>query len=218
MIRRPPRSTLFPYTTLFRSRNLLGMGDMDLVPTKLVDTQYLETASDDWFGDLDEDGVPEIAVGRLAVQTSEQAAAVVQKLIAYDRAGAGGHATVLVADHDAGFDFEGASDQVKALLPVDATVQEIYRGQTDEGAAHAGVLTSLQQGAWLLNYVGHGSVEVWNSGLLSSEDARALTSTGRLPFVVAMTCLNGFFNDIWTESLAETLQKDPQGGAIAVWA
>src|SRR3989442_4829925 len=25
MIRRPPRSTLFPYTTLFRSQNLLGM-------------------------------------------------------------------------------------------------------------------------------------------------------------------------------------------------
>src|SRR2546430_5941354 len=25
MIRRPPRSTLFPYTTLFRSRTLLGM-------------------------------------------------------------------------------------------------------------------------------------------------------------------------------------------------
>src|SRR3712207_7440279 len=26
MIRRPPRSTLFPYTTLFRSRGLLGAG------------------------------------------------------------------------------------------------------------------------------------------------------------------------------------------------
>jgi len=154
----------------------------------------------------------------VAVQTSEQAAAVVQKLISYDRAGAGGHATVLVADHDAGFDFEGASDQVKALLPADATVQEIYRGQTDDAAAHAAVLTSLQQGAWLLNYMGHGSVEVWLGGVLSSEDVRALTTTGRLPFVVAMTCLNGFFNDIWTESLAETLQKDPQGGAIAVWA
>src|SRR2546426_6109027 len=26
MIRRPPRSTLFPYTTLFRSRRLVGIG------------------------------------------------------------------------------------------------------------------------------------------------------------------------------------------------
>src|SRR2546427_5189500 len=31
MIRRPPRSTLFPYTTLFRSRVLLALGDVGLV-------------------------------------------------------------------------------------------------------------------------------------------------------------------------------------------
>src|SRR2546430_4797421 len=31
MIRRPPRSTLFPYTTLFRSRQRLGDAQVDLV-------------------------------------------------------------------------------------------------------------------------------------------------------------------------------------------
>src|SRR2546426_9301250 len=31
MIRRPPRSTLFPYTTLFRSRVLLGVRRVDAV-------------------------------------------------------------------------------------------------------------------------------------------------------------------------------------------
>src|SRR3989449_4900777 len=30
MIRRPPRSTLFPYTTLFRSRVLFAIGDHDM--------------------------------------------------------------------------------------------------------------------------------------------------------------------------------------------
>src|SRR2546426_2991737 len=32
MIRRPPRSTLFPYTTLFRSREPLGAGVAPFVP------------------------------------------------------------------------------------------------------------------------------------------------------------------------------------------
>src|SRR5438270_11257614 len=34
MIRRPPRSTLFPYTTLFRSRNYIGGGKS--LPTFLI--------------------------------------------------------------------------------------------------------------------------------------------------------------------------------------
>src|SRR5256885_5828472 len=32
MIRRPPRSTLFPYTTLFRSDHVLALGGARLVP------------------------------------------------------------------------------------------------------------------------------------------------------------------------------------------
>src|SRR2546421_3376987 len=38
MIRRPPRSTLFPYTTLFRS--LLPAGQIDRVRIGLVDKAY----------------------------------------------------------------------------------------------------------------------------------------------------------------------------------
>jgi hypothetical protein len=33
-----------------------------------------------------------------------------------------------------------------------------------------------------------------------------------------MTCLNGFFHDVYTESLAEALMKAGQGGAVAVWS
>ena len=39
----------------------------------------------------------------------------------------------------------------------------------------------------------------------------------RAPIVVAMTCLNGLFQDLYTDSLAETLQRAPNG-AVAVWA
>src|SRR3712207_9120340 len=35
MIRRPPRSTLFPYTTLFRSARLVGEVHLEAVPAQL---------------------------------------------------------------------------------------------------------------------------------------------------------------------------------------
>src|SRR5437763_3661602 len=36
MIRRPPRSTLFPYTTLFRSQSRLRLGDIDLLKARIA--------------------------------------------------------------------------------------------------------------------------------------------------------------------------------------
>src|SRR5690348_17439682 len=42
MIRRPPRSTLFPYTTLFRSRNARGLEKRDSRRNKRNETGWLK--------------------------------------------------------------------------------------------------------------------------------------------------------------------------------
>jgi len=47
----------------------------------LIDTQYLETASDDWFVDSNDDGLPEMAIGRLPVRTLEEAKILVSKTL-----------------------------------------------------------------------------------------------------------------------------------------
>ena len=72
--RKSPRFVLLVGDASFDPRNYLGLGDLDFVPTKLIDTAYMETASDDWFVDLNNDGLPEMAIGRLPVQTVEEAA------------------------------------------------------------------------------------------------------------------------------------------------
>src|SRR5258705_4393081 len=41
MIRRPPRSTLFPYTTLFRSYRYVADADMEGTPAQMLDDAYL---------------------------------------------------------------------------------------------------------------------------------------------------------------------------------
>src|SRR5258707_4302049 len=50
MIRRPPRSTLFPYTTLFRSRKLLNQGgrEMSAVLKSQQDFHVADLALADW--------------------------------------------------------------------------------------------------------------------------------------------------------------------------
>jgi len=61
-------------------------------------------------------------------------------------------------------------------------------------------------------------VNLWRGGLLTNDDAAAMTNTGRLPVFVMMTCLNGYFQDPGLDSLAESLMKAERGGAVAVWA
>ena len=60
-----------------------------------------------------------------------------------------------------------------------------------------------------------GSIEVTRDGnLLTSEEAATLTNQSRL----GMTCLNGYFQDLYTTSLAKAMLLAPGGGAVAVWA
>ena len=49
----PPRFVLLVGDASFDPRNYLGLGNQDFLPTKLLDTAYMETASDDWFVDFD---------------------------------------------------------------------------------------------------------------------------------------------------------------------
>jgi hypothetical protein len=214
-----PRFVLLAGDASFDPRNYLGLGNFDFVPTKVVDTMYLETASDDWFVDFNGDGLPEMAVGRLPVRFIDEASTVISKIIGYEQ-GSGGwtREVLLVADINDSFDFEAASSGVEALLPDNLTVKRIFRGQfEDDERVRKELLGDLNQGALLVNYLGHGSTEVWRGYVFTSEDAEGLVNGPRLPFVVSMTCLNGLFHDLYSESLAEALLKAKNGGAVAVW-
>jgi hypothetical protein len=215
-----PRFVLLVGDASVDPRNYLGMGDFDLVPTKLIDTAILETASDDWFVDFSGDGLPKMAVGRLPVRTIEEAQTVVSKILSYEQSAPRMGDVLLVADiqGEEDLDFEAGSSQVEALLPSGVMIYRIYRSQFgDDEQVHSELLRRLNEGKLLVNYLGHGSVAIWRGDIFDSDDAAALTNGVRLPFVVSMTCLNGFFQDPSMDSLAEDLLKATQGGALAVW-
>src|SRR3712207_9114295 len=79
MIRRPPRSTLFPYTTLFRSLavepGLWGEAGVDVVLVRVGDRRVTTAVLDLARGQRDEVGVPAAAL--LAVADVDVAGAVV---------------------------------------------------------------------------------------------------------------------------------------------
>ena len=167
----------------FDPRNYLGLGSYDFVPTKLIDTAYLETASDDWFVDFNNDSLPEMAVGRFPPRTAQEATNLVSKIVGYEQGSGGSRGVLLVADINDDFDFEAAATALENLLPAQLTVEEIFRSRYgDDDQVQAALVQDINQGALLVNYVGHGSVEVWRGSYFDSDYAETLTNGVRLPF------------------------------------
>ncbi len=201
-------------------RDYLARGRYDLVPSKLVDAGAMETASDDWFADFDDDGIADLAVGRLPVRTPAEASTVVGKIVSrtFDPSQT---SALLVADRDGpdGYNFESATDGVQALLPAGASVARVNRRAQDAATVRSQIVSGVNAGPLVVNWMGHGSIDVWTGdGLLRGADAPALQNGSRLPLFVLMTCLNGYYEGTGLDSLAESVLKAEQGGAYAVWA
>ncbi|HEX8474132.1 MAG TPA: C25 family cysteine peptidase [Pyrinomonadaceae bacterium] len=217
---RAPRFVLLVGDATYDARNYTGRGSFDFVPTKLVDTVHMETASDEWLADADGDNLAEVALGRLPVRSAAEAASVVAK-IAGQTAGNVAQRVLLVSDRRGadGYDFEADSDALTPLVPTGVQTERIDRREQTAETVRSQIVAGVNAGPLVVNYIGHGSINVWTGeGLLRSSDAPTLSNGNRLPLFVMMTCLNGYYHDPSLDSLAESLMKAGAGGALAVWA
>ena len=215
--KKPPRYVLLVGDASFDPKGLLGAGRFDLVPTKLFDSQNLETATDDWFVDFNDDGVPELAIGRLPARTPAEVMTMATKIAAYDSQSPADN-LLLFSDSNDTYNFTGASEQLRALVPPDVRVQSLHRGDADDQATRAALINAINSGQRVVNYVGHGSVDMLRGGVFGAGDVSSLANSGQLTVFVMMTCLNGYYHDAAVESLGERLLKYDRGGAVAVWA
>jgi uncharacterized repeat protein (TIGR01451 family) len=221
MWRQKPRYLLLGGDASLDPRNYLGFGDLDFVPTKIIPTAELKTASDDWFSDFNNTGFPEIATGRLPARTSGDAQTMVGKILTYasGQSGSWTNQSMLVAGiDDPSTSFTQTAQSVGKLLPSNMNLTNVFVSAIGAGAARQNIIAGINAGNLLVNYNGHGSVQVWGSNIFDDTAASTLTNGTKLPFVVAMNCLNGFFHDVYTESLASALMLSKNGGAVAVWA
>lgn len=201
-------------------RNYSGYGSNDYLPTKLVATGLLKTASDDWFVDFNNDGLPDMAIGRLPVRTVAEASAMIGKITSYGKtAGAWTKNVMMVADqNDSSNDFESASASVKSLVPSSYSSQSVLAGQVGGAAATGAILQGISAGQLVVNYTGHGSEQAWGPPTtITGDDAANMNNASQLPFVVSMGCLTAMFQDPYQETLSETFLKNGNGGAVAFW-
>ena len=194
-------------------RNFLGLSsNPDLVPTKLINTEFFQAASDGWFADFANNDQPQMAIGRLPAETPADVSSLVAKIIRYDSLPQG-NAFLLASDDEQGF--TDASASLLGLLPPGTVPTMISRASDNSNRQQ--LLDAINSSPDLVNYIGHGNADIWGGSWLSAADAATLTNRGHPAFFVMMTCLNGYFVDPQFDSMAESLLR-AEGGAVAVWA
>jgi len=223
----PPHYLLLNGRASLDPRNYLGYGHLDLVPTKIIPTPGLMTASDDWFSDFNDTGMPAIATGRFPVSTTSEANLVAAKVATYEGETKDGESTtgpwtsqaLMVADNNDTEDFTQDSQLVQAQLPSSMHATDVFASTMTTAQVELAIVTSINSGQLLVNYSGHGSEDQWSgSDFFDNTTANSLTNGSSLPVFLIMNCLNGFFQDVYESPLAVTLMLAPNGGAVAVVA
>lgn len=188
-----------------------------------------EVPVDARFGDLDDDKLPDIAVGRIAVNTLAEAAVTVDKILAYDadkRVQTWQRQAIFVSDNaDDDGNFPAVSDDIIANhTPPDLQVTRVYlpaKATSDQVAATKNALRSAwNAGAFMVQYTGHGAPERWtHEYILTTPDITGgvFTNGDRLPVVLTFNCLDGYFAHAQPNrvSIAESMQRLAGGGSIA---
>jgi hypothetical protein len=200
----------------FDTHDYMGTGAVSYVPSAIGwDGVWGRIPSENLYADLDDDGRPDLAIGRLPVQTLEQANTMADKIVnqaTLVKQSAGRH--LMAVDDSAPGDPQFLQEALTVPLPPRTRVAWADVGQ-GIATARQSLFSALEEGAQVTHYFGHGGPEVWaDEGLLTTWDVPALEGT-KPTVLFTWACQSQWYLNLWGPSLNEALLLLPEGGAVA---
>ena len=216
----PPEYVVLVGDATYDYRDVMGYGG-NLMPTVFVSTPNGLFASDNYLADVNDDGIPDMAIGRLPVLTEDELIDILDKIKNYESyTGAQKDKILLLADNpEEGADFTSDSNRISGVIPPDYSQKKIYLSDNSLNVARQKLFDELTDGAAFVNYIGHsGTDRLAQEGLLLSTDVETISTNGISPVITDMTCVVGEFIFPPFDPLAELMLLQPNGGATAVWS
>ncbi|MBL8299922.1 MAG: hypothetical protein JNN30_16405 [Rhodanobacteraceae bacterium] len=203
-----------------------------LIPTWQFMSYDGQSASDNHFVSVGSDPLqPVIAIGRFPVVEPAEVKAIVAKTINYlSTPQLGGWRRDVMFITDESDHFKNTSDQIAKSLEADGFLSDkVYASSSEkDNLAHqSSIKHGLNDGRLLVHFLGHGGRYIWRTGppdlrknhdLFTLDDVSNLSNGGRLPMVLSMTCYSAPFDNPTEDSIGERFLREPERGAIAVFA
>lgn len=198
-------------------------------------------ATDDYFGlyDLTEgndcNGYIDVGIGRLLAKSSEEAEAMVDKIIGYHNTTPENmrdwrNVICFVADDEDSDTHVKQSDNMARMIDTtyrQFNIDKIYfdaypqvsspGGQRYPDASDA-INRRVENGALIMNYTGHGGELGWaHERVLEISDINSWRNLNNLPFFITATCEFSRYDDPLRESAGEKVFTNPLGGGIGLF-
>jgi hypothetical protein len=197
-----------------------------------------EIATDNWYADLDDDDVPDVAIGRITADNPEELAAIIRKILAYERtsshgawrqrinvvAGVGGFGPII----DGTIETAAKKFLTDGIPPAYDTTMTYGSWRSpycpDPRQFHDTTLERLNEGCLFWVYIGHGQKTFLDQvrvpggvhHILACDDVPKLKCSHGAPIALFLACYTGAF-DQPQDCLAEEMLR-AEGGPVAVYS
>lgn len=232
----PQEKGILPFSRDWSKEDVKALESFDLKP-------YRSVASDQPFAQLDEDELPDFAVGRLPARSAEELRAMAEKILAYEKSPPGlWRRRILLLG---GLFGEPSVDAVVEAavaglldreIPYDFDLQVLRAEESSPYGMSAGKVREffehrLEDGALIAIYAGHANPGVFSTpvpgkkeweDLFTLESVRSLKIRRGAPLLLSFACHAGGFalesKGRIRETLADACVRHPQGPVAYIGA
>lgn len=194
-----------------------GLGERAFVPSAIgYDIYTGRVASENLYADRDQDGVPDLSIGRLPVHNVAEAEAMVQKIESQESLlspNAGRHIIAVDNQGPNDFPFRSAGWGIGAMLDGALAFADVSLGASE---ARDTLLAGLREGALTTTYLGHGAPTFWaDEAIFGSDDAASFAESGQGTVLLTWSCLSSDYRYPDGPAVSEAMVLAPMGGAVA---
>ncbi len=195
---------------------------------------------DDYYALVDgNDNMIDLAIGRLTIQTLDDAQIAVDKIISYENntdKDLWRNLITMVADdgpagigeNDGSLHTGQAEDLSNNVIPDSYDINKIYLASYPAVITGAGItkpqvnnaiVAAMNQGSLLVHYVGHGNEHVWaHESVFENTSSIPKLHNSRYFFLTVASCAFGYYDKTTVQSGAELLLLKENSGAIGVFS